>query len=237
MIPQPFPIVDDGGHLEIGETLLRATGLGRRIADAWIWRGVEVELKAGESLAILGPTGAGKSLLLRCLAGLDAADEGEIAVDGRPLDEWRMPSYRARVVYLHQRPALWEGTVEDNLRAVFRLAAHRSRGYDHSDGLRWLAAFERDEAFLGKATGELSGGEAQIVALIRALGVEPSVLLLDEPTASMDVTVTRQAEELLKRWVHDAPNRAIVWTSHDADQVRRVADRTLTLGGAQGAAP
>ncbi len=215
--------------------LLRATGLGRRIADAWIWRGVDVQLQVGENLAILGATGAGKSLLLRCLAGLDAADEGRITVDDRPLDEWRMPSYRARVVYLHQRPALWEGTVEDNLRAVFRLAAHRSRGYDRSHGLRWLAAFERDEAFLGKATAELSGGEAEIVALIRALSVEPSVLLLDEPTASMDATATRQAEELLKLWVHGAPNRASVWTSHDADQVDRVADQTLTLGGASGA--
>ena len=101
----------------------------------------------------------------------------------------------------------------------------------HTHGLRWLAAFERDEAFLGKATAELSGGEAEIVALIRALGVEPSVLLLDEPTASMDPTATRQAEELLKHWVADTPQRATIWTSHDADQISRVADRTMTLGG------
>ena len=211
--------------------LLCATGLGRRLGDAWVWRDVEVQLQAGENLAILGPTGTGKSLLLRCLAGLDVADEGRIAVSDRPLDEWQMPSYRARVVYLHQRPALWEGTVEDNLRAVFRLAAHRSRGYDRSHGLRRLAVFERDKAFLGKATAQLSGGEAEIVALIRALSVEPSVLLLDEPTASMDAATTRQAEKLLKRWVCDGPNRASVWTSHGADQVRRVAGRTLTLTG------
>ena len=214
--------------------LLRATGLGRRIDDAWIWRGVDVQLQAGENLAILGPTGAGKSLLLRCLAGLDATGEGRIAVEDRPLDEWHMPSYRARVVYLHQRPALWEGTVEDNLRAVFRLAAHRSRGYDRSNGLDWLAAFERNEAFLGKDTADLSGGEAEIVALVRALAVEPAVLLLDEPTASMDAAATRQAEELLNRWVRGARHRASVWTSHDADQVSRVADRTLTLDGTSG---
>ena len=213
--------------------LLCATGLGRRLGDTWIWRGVDVQLQAGEDLAILGSTGAGKSLLLRCLAGLDVANEGRIAVSDRPLDEWQMPSYRARVVYLHQRPALWEGTVEDNLRAVFRLAAHRSRGYDRSHGLRRLAVFERDEAFLGKATAQLSGGEAEIVALIRALSVEPSLLLLDEPTASMDATATRQAEKLLKRWVCDGPNRASVWTSHNADQVRRVAGRTLTLTGTE----
>ena len=71
----------DGGGLETGEALLRATGLGRCLGDAWIWRAVDVQLHAGENLAILGPTGAGKSLLLRCLAGLDAADEGRIAVD------------------------------------------------------------------------------------------------------------------------------------------------------------
>ena len=215
--------------------LLRATGLGRRIGDAWIWRGVDVQLQAGENLAIVGPTGVGKSLLLRCLAGLDAVDEGRVSVDDRPLEEWQMPIYRARVVYLHQRPALWEGTVEDNLRAVFRLAAHRSRGYHRSHELRWLAAFERDEAFLGKATAQLSGGEAEIVALIRALSVKPSVLLLDEPSASMDAAATRQAEKLLKRWVRGGPNRASVWTSHDIDQVRRVADRTLTLDGVAGA--
>ena len=212
--------------------MLSATGLGRCIDDGWIWRGVEVELTAGENLAIVGPTGAGKSLLLRCLAGLDAADEGRIAIDDKPLDEWEMPAYRARVVYLHQRPALREGTVEENLRAVFQLAAHRCKGYDLSAVIRRLAAFDRGAAFLKKEDADHSGGEAQIVAVIRALSVEPSVLLLDEPSASMDAAATEQAEELVARWVGEAPGRASVWTSYDAAQVERVTDRTLTLNGA-----
>lgn len=212
--------------------MLSATGLGRRIDDGWIWRDVEVELAAGENLAIVGPTGAGKSLLLRCLSGLDAADEGRIAIDDKPLDAWQMPAYRARVVYLHQRPALREGTVEENLRAVFRLAAHRSKGYDRSAVIRGLGAFDRDASFLKKDAADLSGGEAQIVALTRALSVKPSVLLLDEPSASMDVSATEQAEELVARWVSEGPGRASVWTSHDGAQVQRVTDRTLTLNGA-----
>jgi putative ABC transport system ATP-binding protein len=212
--------------------VLSATRLGRRINDGWIWRGVDVQLTTGENLAIVGPTGAGKSLLLRCLAGLDAADEGRITIDDKPLDEWQMPAYRARVVYLHQRPALWEGTVEDNLRAVFRLAAHRSKGYDRAVAIRRLDAFDRDAAFLEKDAADLSGGEAQIVALTRAFSVEPSVLLLDEPSASMDATATEQAEELVARWVAEASGRASVWTSHDGAQVERVTDRTLTLNGA-----
>ncbi len=213
--------------------MLSATGLGRCINDAWIWRGVDVQLMAGQNLAIVGPTGAGKSLLLRCLAGLDSADEGRIAIDDKPLDEWQMPVYRARVVYLHQRPALWEGTVEENLRAVFHLAAHRSKGYDRSVAIRRLEAFDRDGSFLEKNAVDLSGGEAQIVALTRALSVEPSVLLLDEPSASMDATATEQAEELVARWVAEAPGRASMWTSHDAAQVERVADHTLTLDSSQ----
>lgn len=213
--------------------MLSATHLGRQIDDGWIWRGVDVQLMAGQNLAIVGPTGAGKSLLLRCLAGLDAADEGRIAIDDKPLGQWPMPAYRARVVYLHQRPALWEGTVEDNLRAALRLAAHRSKGYDRSVAIRRLETFNRDGSFLEKNAADLSGGEAQIVALTRALSVEPSVLLLDEPSASMDAAATEQAEELVARWVAEAPGRASMWTSHDAAQVERVADRTLTLGSSQ----
>jgi len=218
----------------MNNVLLRAETLGRLIDDAWIWRGLNLGLPAGEQLAVVGPTGSGKSLLLRCLAALDAADEGDVGFDSRPLAEWALPEYRSQVVYLHQRPALWEGTVEDNLRAVFDLAAHSSQYYDRAHAIAWLAAFDRGESFLHKSTADLSGGEQQITALVRALGIEPSVLLLDEPSASMDATATRQAEELIAGWVADSPRRAAVWTSHDADQVARVASSTLTLDGAAG---
>lgn len=218
----------------MSDALLRADGLGRHIADDWIWRGVDIDLRAGEQLAIVGPTGSGKSLLLRCIASLDAADEGDVGFDGRPLAAWALPDYRSQVVYLHQRPALWEGTVEDNLRAVFDLAAHCSQEYDRARAVACLSAFDRDEPFLHKSTANLSGGEQQITALVRALGIEPSVLLLDEPSASMDATVTRQVEELIAGWVRESPSRAAVWTSHDADQVDRVASCTLTLDGAAG---
>ncbi len=220
----------------MSDVLLRADGLGRYIADDWIWRGVDVGLRAGEQLAIVGPTGSGKSLLLRCLASLDAADEGDLGFDGRPLAERALPDYRSQVVYLHQRPALWEGTVDDNLRAVFDLAAHRSQAYERARAVACLGTFDRGESFLHKSTADLSGGEQQIIALVRALGIEPSVLLLDEPSASMDATATRQVEELIAGWVTESPRRAAVWTSHDADQVDRVASSRLTLDAGAGAA-
>lgn len=219
----------------MSEALLEAQGLGRRIGNDWIWRRLDLSLHGGEQLAVVGPTGSGKTLLLRCLAALDGADEGRLACDARSVDDWYLPDYRVRVTYLRQRPALWEGSVEGNLTMVFGLAAHGGQAYDRERALAWLAAFDRDERFLGKSTADLSGGEQQITALVRALGVEPAVLLLDEPSASMDATATRQLEELVARWLAAAPQRAAVWTSHNPEQVRRVAGRTLSLADGKAA--
>lgn len=213
----------------ISSALLEARGIGRRIGDGWIWRELDLDVRAGEQLAVVGPTGSGKTLLLRSLSALDGIDEGRLFCDGRALDDWYPPEYRARVTYVRQRPALWEGTVETNLEDVFRLAAQHSRSYRRDRAIDWLAAFDRTERFLAKPTAELSGGEQQITALVRALGLQPSVLLLDEPSASMDVTATMQAESLVARWIGEAPGRAAIWTSHNARQVERVADRTFEL--------
>lgn len=223
-------LTDNSSEAHRPGALLSAAGLGRRLGHAWIWRGVGFRLEPGRSLAIVGPTGTGKTLLLRCLAALDPLDEGVVELDGRPPEQWGLPAYRSRVVYVQQRPALWEGSVEENLEAIFRLAVHRSRRYDRSRAVDWLEAFGRGPGFLDKTSAELSGGEAQIVALVRALCAEPRVLLLDEPSASMDARATTQAEELVRRWLAEGSRRACIWTSHDARQVERVADRTLRLG-------
>ena len=93
-----------------------------------------------------------------------------------------------------------------------------------------LAAQGRDETFLAKKQHELSGGEAQITALLRAMQLEPEVLLLDEPTAALDDVATKAVEQLLDRWLCEQPNeRSIVWVTHDRDQARRVCDRILHL--------
>jgi putative ABC transport system ATP-binding protein len=134
------------------------------------------------------------------------------------------------VIYLHQRPALLDGSVEDNLRSPFTLKAHRGRRFDEARVLGLLDGLGRGAEFLARSSRDLSGGEAQLVALLRAVQLDPTALLLDEPTASLDPASARTVEALVDRWfAAGAGNRALVWVSHDPDQSRRVSGRRLHM--------
>jgi putative ABC transport system ATP-binding protein len=212
--------------------LLMACGLSRRKpgSEEWLLRGVCVAVRPGNRLALIGPSGSGKTVLLRALALLDPHDEGSIEWRGRPLRGEAVPAYRKEVVYLHQRPVLFEGTVEDNLKYPFTLKSHRGKRFDRASVVSILETLKRDEAFLEKSSRDLSGGEAQIVALIRALELDPTMLLLDEPTASLDHATAEAAEKLLYRWQHEAPGeRSFIWVSHDLEQSKRMSDRRFQM--------
>jgi putative ABC transport system ATP-binding protein len=211
---------------------IEAAGLGRRNrkSGGWLIRDVSVSVGPGDRLGVLGPSGAGKTVLLRALALLDPIDEGSVRWRGRDARGDAVPEYRGRVIYLHQRPALLDGTVEDNLRHPYTLAVHRGRRFDPARVEDLLERLGRDRAFLARGGRDLSGGEAQLVGLVRALQFDPSVLLLDEPTASLDATTAGAVEGLLDEWLSAEPGgRALVWVGHDADQARRMTGRRVHL--------
>ena len=219
--------------------LLQLLGAGRRPALAghdaaapWLWRGLDLDLQSGDRLAVAGPSGSGKTLLLRTLAALDPMQEGEIFFEGRPLAQWSIPEYRAAVLYLPQAAALAEGTVEEVLRFPFTFRVHRQAGraFDRKTAGYLLNRLTRGD-LLDRRTGDLSGGEAQVVALVRAVLLEPTVLLLDEPTASMDEELAEAAEGLVGEWLR-GEGRAVVWTSHRGDRLERVTDRVVRIGKA-----
>ena len=199
---------------------------GRRVGGRWVWRGLDVAVGPGDRLAVTGASGAGKTLLLRALAGLDALDEGALHAGGRPVAD--LPRHRAAVATVAQRPALFSGTVRDNLRAPFEYGVRDGAGYDEGAARGLLAALGRAPTLLDQGAQELSGGEAQTVGLARALLTGPRVLLLDEPTAGLDPDRTAAVEGAVARFL-EVSGRAAVWTSHDAVQLARVADRALDL--------
>ena len=177
---------------------------------------------------MLGATGAGKSLLLRSLALIDGLDAGELRWHGETIRASQVPIFRSKVVYLHQTPTLFEGTVEDNLRLPFSLKVHADASYDRGAVLSLLGSLGCEESLLARSHEILSGGERLLVALVRALQLDPTVLLLDEPTAALDRDTATHVESLLNRWSDDKPTeRATVWVTHDHAQARRVAHQVL----------
>lgn len=214
------------------DVLLTARDLSFRVGPRTLWDGFELTVHAGERLGITGPSGSGKTLLLRTLAALEPLQSGEVVFDGRALSDWALPAYRARVVHVPQRPAWREGTVEAALRAPFTFDVRRGREFPYDQARELLRSLGRDEKFIHQRTERLSGGEAQILAVARALLIGPSVLLLDEPTASLDSATASAIEELITDWVTASPHRGYIWTSHDPAQLERVADTVLTLGTA-----
>jgi putative ABC transport system ATP-binding protein len=215
---------------------LAASAIGRRHprSEGWLIRDVSLALRPGDRLAIRGPSGAGKTVLLRALAVLDPLDAGAIHWNGKPVRGELIPTFRSQVIYLHQRPALFEGSVRANLEQPFALKVFRGRRFERDRAVGLLKELGRDASFLEKPACDLSGGEAQLVALLRAIQLAPKILLLDEPTAALDAHATQTVEQLIDCWFGEQPGqRAFVWISHDAEQARRVAGRTLEMHSGQ----
>lgn len=210
--------------------LLEGRGIGRRAEGGpWLLQDVSVAVAPGERVAVVGPSGAGKSLLLRSLAGLDPAQAGEVLWHGRVVASNDMPAFRARAVYLHQRAVAFPGSVQDNLRLPFSLTVHAGRTWDRDRAAARLESLGRGPDFLDKPAGDLSGGEAQIVAFLRAIQLDPEVLLLDEPTAALDPDAVGSIEGLVRNWHAEVPGRGLLWVGHDREQARRMADREIRL--------
>jgi ABC-type iron transport system FetAB ATPase subunit len=174
-----------------------------------------IVLAAGEIVAISGPSGSGKSLFMRAVADLDPA-EGSVALDGRSREDFPAPEWRRHVTYLPPVPGWWAETAGEHFRPD-----------DRSRALEWLAPLHLPEKILDRPVSRLSTGEAQRVGLVRALVQDPRVLLLDEPTSSLDPASTGAVERLLMAWITD--RRAVVINSHDQDQARRIAHRRLVM--------
>ncbi|KVU22564.1 ABC transporter ATP-binding protein [Burkholderia ubonensis] len=190
----------------------------------------DFSLPAGARVAITGPSGSGKSVLLRALALLDPLDGGRVLWRGRPIHRSAIPRYRRSVAYLRQRPAQTDGTVESQLRYPYSLAVYRDLTFDRARAEQLAARAGRGADFLDKRASELSGGEAQIAALLRVLQLDPDVLLLDEPTSALDPDSTRAIEALVGAWFDAAPDaRAYLWISHDPAQAARIGTLRVTM--------
>lgn len=160
---------------------------------------------------------------------LDPCHAGQILWQGEPVSDVEVPPFRSQCIYLHQRAPMLEGSVAENLKLPYQLATHRSLRYDATFILDWLKQVGRDEEFLRQSSDDLSGGERQMVALLRAIQLNPKVLLLDEPTSAADSETESTIEKLIDRWYRAESDRALVWVTHDRAQAGRIGDREIVL--------
>ena len=195
-------------------------------------RGLDVEFSvaAGEVLAVLGPNGAGKSTTIAVIAGLLRADDAVVRLGDRTLtDTGRgvcVPVHDRRIGVLMQDPLLFPHlTAIANV--TFAARRHADRSGARLRARRWLAEVGADD-LADRTPGALSGGQAQLVALARALAAEPEVLLLDEPLAGLDVAGATAARSVLRR-VLTADSRTALLITHDLIDVLTLADRVLVL--------
>jgi putative ABC transport system ATP-binding protein len=206
--------VGDGG------VLFALEGVGVERAGAVLLDGVDAEVAGAACTALVGPSGAGKSTLLRLLNRLEEPTRGVVRLHGRPLPELDVLALRRRVGLVGQQPVLLTERVLDDLRVG------RPELPEH-EAAELLERVALPPGMLERPTAGLSGGEAQRLCLARALAVGPEVLLLDEPTSSLDPVSAGAVEEVVRELV--AGGLAAVLVSHDAAQARRVAGRVLVL--------
>jgi phosphate transport system ATP-binding protein len=220
----------------VSDAVLRAENLTLSFGSRAILTDINVEVQRGAVTALIGPTGSGKTTLLRTFNRMNDkvstyGHRGDVLLDGRSI--WHsgveLMALRRKVGMLFQRPNPFPMSIMDNVTAGAR--AHRMAS---KAGLRAIAEQRLTEVGLWSGVSDrlkdspfrLSGGQQQLLCLARALAISPDVLLLDEPTSSLDPVATESIEALITRLT---PQITVIIVTHNLAQARRVADRTIFL--------
>ena len=174
---------------------------------------ISFEVADGQAVAVQGPSGSGKSLLLRAIADLDPA-AGQIFINGAERMEMTAPEWRSQIRYVAAESGWWGETP----RAHFPINERSNR---------WLAALGLSDAHLDRSIARLSTGERQRLSLIRAISDNPAILLLDEPTSALDKDSTALVEELIRFQV--LSGMSVIIVTHDGGQAKNLASRQFEL--------
>jgi len=210
---------------------VKIKGLKKRFGDHIVLNGIDLQAAKGETVAVLGRSGTGKSVLLKLIIGLQSPDAGSIRIAGQEitgLDAERLNELRKRIGFLFQQAALYDSfTVEENVE--FPLVRNtRMPGAERKDRVRQLLGSVGMDEDLTKMPSELSGGMQKRVGLARALALDPDILLFDEPTAGLDPITASEIGRLIQELKERREMTAVVVT-HDLRGAKSFADRVVLI--------
>jgi phospholipid/cholesterol/gamma-HCH transport system ATP-binding protein len=213
-------------------TFVAVVDLRKSFGNQEVLSGISLAVKRGETLAVLGRSGTGKSVLLRLVIGLEKPDSGSVLIHGQDIAGLaidRLGEIRKKMGFLFQHAALYDSlTVEQNV--AFPLLHHKKEmsKSERDDRVKELLAEVGMEGALAKMPSDISGGMQKRVGLARALALEPEILLLDEPTAGLDPISSGEIDDLILRLQQEHHVASIVVT-HDLHSAKTVAGRLALL--------
>ncbi len=204
---------------------IEVRGVGKRYGDFVALDDINVSLPTGQLTALLGPSGGGKSTLLRIIAGLETADGGSVEIEG--VNATTLPPQKRNVGFVFQHYAVFKHmTVAKNV--AFGLEIRKRPKAEVKAKVAELLELVHLSQFAHRLPSQLSGGQRQRLALARALAVEPSVLLLDEPFGALDAKVRKELRDWLRR-LHDEVHVTTVFVTHDQEEALEVADEIVVI--------
>jgi sulfate/thiosulfate transport system ATP-binding protein len=204
---------------------IQALNISKRFGDFVALDDVSVDVRTGQLTALLGPSGGGKSTLLRIIAGLDQADTGTVRIDGA--DATSLPPQRRNVGFVFQHYAAFKHlSVYRNV--AFGLEVRKRPRTEIRRRVHELLELVHLDQFSDRLPSQLSGGQRQRMALARALAAEPNVLLLDEPFGALDTKVRKELRNWLRR-LHDEVHVTTVFVTHDQEEALEVADELVVI--------
>jgi phospholipid/cholesterol/gamma-HCH transport system ATP-binding protein len=210
---------------------IEVRGLRKTFGEQTVLNGIDLEVKRGETLAVLGKSGTGKSVLLKLLIGLQTPDSGSIRINGTEtvrLDSEGLNELRKKIGFLFQQAALYDSlTIAGNV--AFPLVRHTEKSEaEIRDRVRELLANVGMEKDIEKSPSEISGGMQKRAGLARALALDPEILLFDEPTAGLDPITAGEISRLIVDLKKNRKLTAIVVT-HDIHHAEAFADHVVLL--------
>jgi sulfate/thiosulfate transport system ATP-binding protein len=204
---------------------IEISGITKHFGDFVALQDVSLSIPAGQLTALLGPSGGGKSTLLRIVAGLESADSGTVHIEG--VEATHLPPQKRNVGFVFQHYAAFKHmSVAKNV--AFGLEIRKRPKAEVKRRVDELLELVHLQQFSHRLPSQLSGGQRQRMALARALAVEPTVLLLDEPFGALDAKVRKELREWLRR-LHDEVHVTTVFVTHDQEEALEVADEIVVI--------